>query len=176
MSRNRSMFFKELTKKESHKQLQELLKKRINFQAKRHMQPGQLVFTSYNAKHKEHTYDKTPLVLILVRGKKYTLGLNFHWLPVSRRMYLIDHIFKMNKDNIKRGKPIQFSYGDLKPMLKSLGYAPCIRKYINARMGRVGVSVPPEKLPEIARMRAETFTQGRYSAAQLYQMAKRGRR
>lgn len=173
MARNRSLFVKELTKKESNEQLQKLLKQRIRLQAKKHYRPGHLIFTSYNAKFKEHTYDKTPLILVLVRGQRHTLGLNFHWLPVSRRMYLINHILEMNKDNIKKGNPIEFSYGDLKPMLKSLGYAPCIRKYINARLGKIGVPIPPERLTEVARMKAETFTQGRYSASQLFQMARK---
>ena len=172
MAVNRSLFYKELSKKDSTEQLKVLLKQRIRLQAKKHYQPGHLVFTSYNAKYKENTYDKTPLVLVLVRGSRHTLGLNFHWLPVSRRMYLINHILKINKDNIKNGRPIEFSYGDLKPMMKSLGYAPCIRKYINARLGQIGVALPPERLVEVARLRAETFTQGRYSSSQLYRMAR----
>lgn len=172
MAVNKSLFYKELSKRDSDKRLQELLKTRIRLQAKKHYQPGNLVFTSYNAKFKEHTYDKTPLILVLVRGQRHTLGLNFHWLPVSRRMYLINHILSINKNNIKNGKPLEFSYGDLKPMLKSLGYAPCIRKYINARLGRIGVVVQPDNLASIARLKAESFTQGRYSSSQLYKMAR----
>jgi hypothetical protein len=173
MAINKSLFYKELSKKESNDKVKDLLKRRIKLQAKYHMQPGNLLFTSYNAKDKTQTYDKTPLVLILRRGSKYTLGLNFHWLPVSKRMFLISHIMRVNKTNIKNNKPLEFNYRDLKPMLKSLGYAPCIRLYINSRLGRIGVVVPPDGLAEIARLKAESFTSGRYSAAQLYQMAKR---
>lgn len=173
MAVNKSLFYKELSKKESNDKVKDLLKRRIKLQAKYHMQPGNLLFTSYNAKDKTQTYDKTPLVLILRRGSKYTLGLNFHWLPVSKRMFLINHIMKVNKRNIKNNKPLEFNYRDLKPMLKSLGYAPCIRLYINSRMGRIGVVVPPDGLGEVARLKAESFTNGRYSAAQLYQMAKK---
>lgn len=172
MAVNKSLFYKELSKKDSNEKLQELLKKKRKLEAGKHYQPGNIVFTSYNAKHKEFTYDKTPLVLILKRGTKYTLGLNFHWLPVSRRMYLIDTILKMNKRNIEKGNPIDFSYADLKPMLKSLGYAPCIRKYINPRMGRIGVVIPPDRLTEVARMKGESFTNGKYSSTQLFKMAK----
>ena len=70
------------------------------------------------------------------------------------------------------GKPLEFDYRQLKPMLKSLGYAPCIRLYINGRMGRIGVPIPPDRLSEIARVKGESFTKGRYSASELYQMAK----
>lgn len=173
MAINKSLFYKELSKKESNDKVKDLLKRRIKLQAKYHTQPGNLLFTSYNAKDKTQTYDKTPLVLILRRGSKYTLGLNFHWLPVSKRLFLINHIMKINKRNIKNNKPLEFDYRDLKPMLKSLGYAPCIRLYINSRLGRIGVVVPPDGLGEIARLKAESFTNGRYSAAQLYQMAKK---
>lgn len=172
MARNESLFVKELSKKDSNKKLQELLKNKRVLQAKKHYQPGNLVFTSYNAKFKEHTYDKTPLILVLIRGNRHTLGINFHWLPISRRMYLINHIFRINKQNIKNGKPIEFSYAQLKPMLKALGYAPCIRKYINARLGRQGVPISPDMLIDVARMKGESFTQGRYSSSQLYRMAK----
>ena len=172
MARNESLFVKELSKKDSNKKLQELLKSKRVLQAKKHYQPGSLVFTSYNAKFKEFTYDKTPLILVLVRGTRHTLGINFHWLPVSRRMYLINHILTINKNNIRNGRPIEFSYAQLKPMLKALGYAPCIRKYINARLGRQGVPITPDMLTDVARMKGETFTQGRYSSAQLFRMAK----
>jgi hypothetical protein len=56
-------------------------------------------------------------------------------------------------------------------MLKSFGYAPCIRMYINKRFASNGVVIPPERLVEIALLRTETFTKGKYSAAQLFRMA-----
>lgn len=140
------------------------------------MVPGNLLFTFYDAKHKENTYDRTPLVLTLKRSSRYTLGLNFHWIPLSMRLNLIKTIIRMNEKNIKNGKPLQFSYNDLKPMLKSLGYAPCIRLYINNRLSKTGVVIPPERLFEVARLKTETFTKGRYSASDLFQMArKRGK-
>lgn len=171
MAINKSLFFKELSKKDSDVKVKDLLKQRIKLQARYHMQPGNLLFTSYNAKDKTQTYDKTPLILILRRGSKYTLGLNFHWLPIQKRIFLIGEILKMNKRNIKEGKPLDFNYLDLKPMLKQLGYAPCIRLYINSRLGKIGVVVPPDRLTEVSRVKAESFTNGKYSANQLYKMA-----
>ena len=111
MAINRSLFYKELSKKDSDGKVQDLLKQRIAFQAKYHFRPGHLIFTSYNAKHKEFTYDKTPLALILKRGKTHTLVLNFHWIPVSMRIYLIKHILKLNKKNIEQNKPLDLDYG-----------------------------------------------------------------
>lgn len=174
MAINRSLFYKELSKKESNLKVQDLLKERINLQSK-HFQPGNVIFSSYNAKDKTQTYDKTPLALILRRGQKYTLVLNFHWVPLKMRITLIKHIIALNKNNIKKNKLMEFNYAQIRPMLKTLGYAPCIRLYINGRMGKVGVVIPPERLIEIARLRAETFTNGQYSAKELYDKARKSR-
>jgi len=167
---------KELTPSQSLKKVKELLKERKKM-TKKDLIPGNLIFTFYDAKDKTQTFDRTPLVLTLKRGSKHTLGLNFHWIPLSMRLKLIEHIIRLNKKNIEIGKPLDFNYNDLKPMLKTLGYAPCIRLYINKRISSTGVVIPPDRLTEVARLKTETFTKGKYSAEQLYTMArKRGRR
>ena len=140
---------------------------------KKDMIPGNIFFTFYDAKYKENTYDRTPLVLVLRRNRSHTLGLNFHWIPLSMRINLIKAIVAMNEKNIKNNKPLEFSYETLKPMLKGLGYAPCIRLYINKRIGSTGVVIPPDRLMEVARLKTETFTNGKYSAEQLYVMARK---
>ena len=161
---------KELTPTQSYKKVKELLKEKKKI-TKKDFFPGNLIFTFYNAKYKEFTYDKTPLILILRRNNSHTLGLNFHWLPLKYRLNLIRIIMKMNKENIKEGKPIQFSYQDLKPLLKKFGYAPCIRLYINKRIGPTGLVIPPDRLLEVARLKTEIFTNGKYTAEQMFKMA-----
>lgn len=163
---------KELTPSESMKKVKDLLKERKKM-VKTDIIPGNLIFTFYDAKNKEETYDKTPLILVLKRGSSHTLGLNFHWLPMKMRLNLIKHIIGINKKNIKENKPLEFSFEQLKPMLKALGYAPCIRLYINKRISSTGVVIPPDRLIETAKLRTETFTNGRYSAEQLYTMARK---
>jgi len=167
---------KELPKTLSNLKVKELLKERQRIKGK-HFIPGNLIFTSYNAKFKENTYDKTPLILVLRRNNSHTLGLNFHWIPLRMRLKLIKVILKLNKQNIKNNKPLIFNYKQLKPMLKGLGYAPCIRLYINKRISHTGVIIKPERLVEIARLKTESFTNGRYSAEELYKRAlKSGRK
>jgi hypothetical protein len=167
---------KELTTSQSNKKVKDLIKEKKKLK-KRDLRPGNLIFTTYDAKDKEQTYDKTPLVLILRRNGTHTLGLNFHWIPLSMRINLIKIIIQMNVQNIQRGRPLQFTYENLRPLLKQFGYAPVIRLYINNRLGGVGVVIPPERLIEVARLKTESFTNGRYSAGQLYQMArKRGKK
>jgi len=162
---------KELSPTQSYAKVKDLLKERRKM-TRNDMIPGNLIFTFYDAKYKENTYDRTPLILVLKRGRSHTLGLNFHWIPLSMRLNLIKYIIKLNEKNIAKNKPLGFSYKELKPMLKSLGYAPCIRLYINGRISSTGVVVPPERLMEVARLKTETFTKGRYSASQLFQMAR----
>lgn len=172
MARKITTRIKELSKKDSIAAAKELIKERKKLSGK-DLIPGNLIFGYYSAKDKTQTYDKTPLMLILRRNNTHTLAINFHWIPLAMRLNLIRSIITMNEKEIKRGSPLNFSYAKLRPMLKSLGYAPCIRLYINKRMSNRGVVIPPDRLTEVARLKSETFTNGRYSASQLFQMAKR---
>jgi hypothetical protein len=161
----------ELTPAESVKKVRALLKEKKKMRTADKV-PGNLIFVNYNAKDKTQTYDRTPLILIFRYNGRHLLGLNFHWIPLSMRLRLIKDIILMNKNNIKNDRPLEFSYQQLKPMLKSLGYAPCIRLYISRRMSITGIVIPPDRLMEVARLKTETFTKGRYSAEQLFQMAR----
>lgn len=158
---------KELTYAQSKMSAKELVKtkKRLN---KKDFAPGKTLFLSYNAKHKEITYDRTPLVLILRNSAKYTLGLNIHWLPFMMRQALVVQIMQMNKYQIENDKPLQFSYEQLKPFLKQFGYAPVIRLYINTRFSKQGVVIPSVKLPAVAKMRGETFMQGKHTSTEIF--------
>lgn len=158
---------KEMSISDSNKSAKELMRQK-KYLVRNDWTPGNTIFLGYDAKDKTQTYDKTPLVMILKRNKRHTLGLNFHWLPYVMRQSLIINILKMNMDNINKGKPIEFSYEDLKPFLKRYGYAPCIRLYINSRLTKQGSVIPPSKLPAAARMRTETFSQGKYTSQQIW--------
>ena len=163
---------KELSKSESKQTVKELMKTKQSLKNS-HFKVGNTLFLGYNAKDKTQTYDKTPLVLILRRGKTHTLGLNFHWLPYQMRHYLVLLIIKMNINNIKNNKPLEFNYADIKPFLKKHGYVPCIRLYINYRFTVKGVVIPPEKLPSASKIKAETFHQGKVSVEEIFKNAKR---
>jgi hypothetical protein len=152
---------KELTKRESADYVKELMKTKTNIKKK--FQPGRILFYQYNAKDKTQTYDKTPLVMVLKSNKSHMLGLNFHWLPMPLRV--------QNIQNIKNKVPLEFSYRTLKPFLKKLGYAPCIRLYIRTRVSTAGVLIPDSQLMNVARLKSETFTKGKVSAEELYKRA-----
>lgn len=164
---------KELTPAESLKQVKKMIKDKTKIK-KSDWIPGNVMFTQYFAKDTSVVFDRTPLVLVLKRNATHTLGLNFHWIPFNMRVNLVKHILKLNKRNIERGKPLEFSYEQMKPLLKNYGYAPCIRLYINKRFRNFGTVVPPDKLVQVAQIRSETFftTGKKYTAEQLYAMAK----
>jgi len=162
----------ELTPSESLKMTKDILKRKRSIPWKT-LKPGHLIFTSYRAKYAENTYDQTPLVLVLRKNGTHTLGLAFHWVPFSMRVNLVKEIIKRNEYNIRERKPLKFQYEDYRGMMKKYGYAPCIRLYINKRFGRKGVVIPSHQLMQVARLRSETFTKGRYSSGQMYGMARR---
>lgn len=161
---------KEMTPSESIKRVKELLKSKQKF-SKKNFAPGKLLMFFYNAKDKKNTYDRTPFILVLKINSVHTLGINFHWLPMPMRITLVKFILKLNKNNIKNNKPLQFDYSQLKPMLKKLGYAPCVRLYINSRISSSGVVIEDTDLLNAARIKSESFTSGKYSADELYRKA-----
>lgn len=163
---------KELSPQESLQMVKDLLKRKRSIVGKE-LKPGHLFFAVYDAKDKTQTYDRTPFVLILRRNASHTLGLNFHWVPLSMRINLIMIIMKLNAYNIRERKSLNFDYKQLRPMLKSLGYAPCIRMYINSRFSPTGVVIPSHQMMEMARLRTETFTSGKFSAQQLFAIARK---
>jgi len=143
--------------KESLKIANELLKKRRKFNP-RDFVPGRVFLGRYTPKHKDLVHDKRPLVLILRVNSVHTLGLNLHWIPYTFRIKLVRTILEKNKNNILKGKSIDFKYTDLRPLLKNPGYRKCVRLYCNVGFSKFGVLVPPEHLLDMARLNAAIFS------------------
>lgn len=165
---------KGLSASESIKFVKDMLKTKTKKLTLKDFEPGSLLMYRYNARDKSQTFDATPLVMVLKTSRRYVLAINFHWLPVPLRIVLVKKILQMNTKNIKAGKKLEFSYKELKPFLKRLGYAPCIRLYIKNRISETGVVIPPEHLMNAARTKSETFTNGKISAEELYKRAIQG--
>lgn len=168
---------KELTPAQSMALVKKIM---MDAKSKRHTKvdwlPGSLLMIKYDAKDKSQTYDKTPLVFVLKRGKSHTMCINFHWAPAPLRIVLIKKILQApgNRKRIKEGKRLEFSYQQLKPFLKKIGMAPVIRLYINKRISRTIIPIPETELMNIARTKTETFTEGKVSAETLYKRAIKG--
>lgn len=118
--------------------------------------PGQIIMYSYNAKDKSSPYDATPMAMILSRNKRHTLALNWHWIPPAVRKNLMKIILRRNKQNIKAGKPLDFTYQGLLKLLAKSG-APALRKYINKRISKKGILIPHENYLKVVELRGEHF-------------------
>lgn len=162
---------KELTPSQSISLIKGIFKDKDLKISKSKMIPGDFCTYNYDAKDKTQTYDRTPLVVVLKRNKTHTMCINLHWAPLPLRVILVKKIIAMNKKNIQNNKPLQFSYIDIKPFLKKVGFAPIIRLYINSRISSSVVKIPSDQLMNIARTKTETFTKGKVSAEQLYKRA-----
>lgn len=148
---------KQLSRAQSAVAIQNLYKSAVRLRDK-YVVPGYTLVYKYDAKDKSKMYDRRPMVLVLSVSRTHMLGLNFHWIPFSMRMYLVKYIIRHNKNNIKNGKGIDFTYRKLKPMMKKLGYAPCIRLYIRKRMSKKCIPVPFERIVEVAQLDMAMFT------------------
>lgn len=129
-----------------------------------------MIFYRYDAKNKDNVYDKSPLIFILRRTGTHTLGLALHWSPLPLRLTLIKYIMQMNRANIRSNLPLKVTYQMLKPVIEKLHLTSVIRLYINSRISRQGLVVPPEYWTSAAKLKAESFTGG-YSADALYRMS-----
>lgn len=156
--------------REAAKLMKTLMQSNLNNLTAGDFQTGSMLFYRYDAKDKEKTYDKTPLVMILRKSKGYVLGLNFHWTPVILRVTLMKLILKLNKQNIINNRPIQVSYEMLKPFITSMGLGPVIRLYIFKRISRRGIRIPETHWLIAARLRSESFNNGE-SAENAYKKA-----
>ncbi len=163
---------KELTTKESIQMLKNLTKS-DKVQIQKHLKSGNLITFVYNAKDKTQKYDKTPFVLVLRVNSKYMLGLNFHWMSIERRVLFVDYLLKTQSKQIRNNNPFNVSYKKLKKIIKTLGVFPVVRLYIRSRMSSGGVKIPDKLLMSAAKMKSETFTQGKTNSTTLWSRAKR---
>jgi len=164
---------KEFTTSQSIKLVKSMLKDNSYKKQRDKLQIGDLFFGVYDAKNKDEVYNKRPFVLLLKKNSKHMLGIAFSWAPLPLRVILVKKILQMNKRNIKEGKALEFSYKDLKPFLKKIGFAPVVRKYIISRMSSNVVLIPSEHLMTAARLQTAVFTDGK-RAEELYKRALAG--
>jgi len=147
-------------KKVSRKFIKDWKRKYTNKKSIDKFKPGSLLTFTYNALHKEHKFDKKPLIVCLgfakprgkIKSKKYIYGLNLHWLPQNQRVLLASLIVEMlNK------KP-DLEYEDIKPLLKKFEGSPILRMYVVRR-----ISQKIMKLPKDIYLRAASIDYAEWS-------------
>mgnify|MGYP003586021433 CR=1 FL=1 len=161
---------KEFNIQQSVKLVKDMLKDKSLKKSRDTLKAGDLFFGTYDAKNKENVYDKRPFIILLKQNKTHILGLNFHYLPLKFRSTLIKAILKVNANNIKNKKRLEFSYEDFKPFLRKFGYSPCIRLYIRNRMSSTVIKIKSEDLMQSSKLNTAVFTNG-ISSETLYKKA-----
>jgi len=124
----------------------------------------------YDPLDKTEKWDATPLAFVLRVTKTHVLALNFHWMPIPLRKIFLKQMFKLNKNNIKENKPLEYTWKHAKKLLNNTTYEPVIRLYIRKRMSKRCVVIPNEHINQIILTKTETFLG--VSADELYKLAK----
>ena len=167
--------------------MKNLMKKNLQNLKASDFTPGKLVFFKYPNPVTAETavWDITPMSLILDKSKSKTLGINFHWLSPPLRKILVKLIFKANAKNIRENKPLEFNYRKMKPLLKQLGLLnivttkiangkrvsnSCVRLYINSRISKRGLVIPPEYWLIAVGLEASSFSDN-YNPSSMYKKA-----
>jgi hypothetical protein len=140
--------------KDAHKMMKDLIAKPKKLKAS-DFKPGKMILYTYRALYDKNPYDMSPVVIVLGRSKKYTLGLNWNWCPPKAREKVMDFIMSKNKKNISKGKELELDYKMIKSIIKGLG--PIVRLYLNNRISPKGVSVPSYQYYKAIHLRAENF-------------------
>lgn len=112
-----------------------------------HTKPGvgRFCFFFYSAKgfEEEKTlpyYDTSPMSLILSAGGGYADGLNWHYLPLTLRVQLFQHLLMIEGSNFSEKRRLTASYEAIKAMTDL--YKPCYKRYLLNRVRSQAVWVP----------------------------------
>lgn len=145
---------KKQNEKDAYVMMKDLIRKPIKLKST-DFKPGKILLYSYSAKYDQNPYDMSPMIMVLGRSRKYTLGWSINWTPPKMREKVLDYIIKKNQKNIDKGKAIEIDYKTIKKVVQGLG--PVIRLYLNNRISTKGVVVPSYQYYKVTNLRAENF-------------------
>ena len=111
---------------------------------------GNLYAMYYDPKTKKQMpyYDKFPLIMPLdyqsVKGQRYYLSLNFHYLPPDARKILFDQLFAVRaRKELTVQNQILMSYMILKRTSQFPGWRDCIKRYIPSHIRSKILQIDP---------------------------------
>ena len=149
------------TKKQEALRAQKLFKKLKPNSSPDRIQPGHMYLFNYKAKCSEDdlpcAYDKSPCCIVLGVSSTHVLGINLHWAPLGLREKIVDSIFKIAKFDVKKGKPLNLNYQQLKPLIDNLTL-PIIRQYIKKRIRKKVILVPDSLMMTASKYSNENFS------------------
>lgn len=102
-------------------------------------------------------FDEKPLDFIFTKkDKDHVFGLNFHFIPLIQRNYMLTRMKTMNPNGMLSDKPVKlnFTYNTLQAALKKSKF--CVRQYRTDRMSNIRV-IPPKLMNELVKYQIDSF-------------------
>lgn len=108
-----------------------------------------------NGQRKLEYYDAQPIILLLGKNGKYSLGLNFHYLPPDVRKRVFDRLKVRYKEQWKSNKILpNLQWNNIK---KEVSYADfMVHLYINNNIGKIS-RVKNTELDKVIHLPSEKF-------------------
>jgi len=123
--------------------------------SKRRLFEGFLYFFFYNEPEYKTTlpfYDTFPLVLLLSREKSSFFGINFHYIPPKRRLFMFMQLQKYRQNN-----RIMLPYSKMIKDKKWKIFKSCFRQYNIKRIQGNCINIPAEDWPIAINLPVERF-------------------
>lgn len=105
---------------------------------------------------KGEIWDRRPLIIVLGKRGRRTLGLSLHWVPILFRLKLIKFIRNLKKSGASTKKITRITYNLLKGNRKLRPALQGIRLYINRRMKKV-IYIPEKEIGRLMLIKPKYF-------------------
>lgn len=124
-------------------------------------QIGQMFAYVYDAKHKATLpyWDKLPLVIPIEMYSDGFLGINFHYLPIKERTFLMIKLSALNDDDdLDNNTKLNLSYRLLAGLARYKTVKPTLHRYLYPHIKSKVIKIPPEDWFEMLRLPLAHFT------------------
>lgn len=110
--------------------------------------PGRMYMFVYDPKGKDSLpfYDKFPLVIPFSKEQGHFRGLNFHYLPYSQRIILLDALIRVGQKSTMKNmnEELRLSWQIVRSAAKMKIAAPCVKMYLNGHVKTRFVEIPKD--------------------------------
>ena len=108
-------------------------------------------------KEKLSYFDEKPLDFIFTKkDSNHVYGLNFHFIPLIQRSYMLSRLKTLNPKSMQSEKPIKinFNYTTLQTAMAKSKF--CVRQYRVDRISNLRI-IPPKLMYELVKYQIESF-------------------
>lgn len=133
------------------------------------IQPGDMMFFRYDAKHKGTLpyWDALPLVVPFSEDADSFLAINLHYAPPKARAVLLDHLLHIASDTkYNKQTKLNLSYEYIKAASRNKYFKPTIKKYLKSHVMSEFVKVEAIEWPAAMFLPLQSFKKA--SAQKVY--------